>query len=275
MALRKGVLRNRIDKVGIELEGGWQKVPAKFKDKHLALEHDGSVKFEDPVRMAELTRIQQLASRTTDAKKRAEFATAYAKLEQEIAKLMPRHKGEIPSPPIAVEEVEQFITDCYPTQINATCGLHVHMSFVHRLNYARIMTPEYMKAILKRLCEWAEEEKLPKDHPIWNRITNPNHDHCAHQYLGDAQVHIRRKDFQSRGKPHSRYTAINYCYGQHQTVECRLLPMMETAPQAVRGVKEVLAVTNKFLASIREKERRHQISVPKSAEFLERHRVVV
>lgn len=275
MALRKGILRNRIERVGIELEGGWNKVPKTFGDMALRLEHDGSVKFEDPVKQKELEMLADKARRAASIEKQNAFQQAYALLEAEIRRSLPRHKGEIPSPPLSMTEWEPFILQCYPDKVNATCGLHVHMSFAHRLNYARIMTPDYMKAILKDLNEWAEEEKLDKDHPIWPRITKPNHDHCAHQYLGDAQVKQRRKDYHSRGTAHSRYTAINYCYAQHKTVECRLLPMMETKEQAVRGVRKVLTSTNQFLAKVRERERKHLISVPKTAEILERYEVQV
>lgn len=275
MALRKGVLRNRIDRVGIELEGGWNKVPKAFADVALKLEHDGSVKFEDPVAQRELEIIANKARNAKTADQREAFQAAYVEMEQRLKKLMPKYKGEIPSPPLLVADVEAFIKQCYPDKVNATCGLHVHMSFAHRLNYARIMTPEYMQAILKNLREWAEEEKLGADHPIWPRITKPNHDHCAHQYLGDAQVKMRKKDYHSRGTAHSRYTAINYCYAQHRTVECRLLPMMETSDQAVRGVNRVLKTTNQFLAAIRQRELKHQIAVPRTAEILERYEVQV
>lgn len=282
LKVRKGVLRNRIAAIGVELEGGWGRIPKEFAGKALKLEHDGSVKFEDPVKQQELQLLAEKARNARSAETQARFQAAYAALEQELRKLVPRYKGEIPSPKLAMEEVEKFILDCYPSHVNATCGLHVHMSFLHRLNYQRLMTPEFGRAMIAALLKWAQEEELPKDHPIWDRVTNPKHQHCSHEYLGDKQVHLRKKDYNSRGTTHSRYTAINYCYSLQKadgtplnTVECRLLPMMETAPQAVRGVKVVLNQTNRFLAQIRERERRQQIAVPRAAEFLERYEVQV
>lgn len=230
---RKVDLKNRIHRVGIELEGGWDAVP-----KGMRVERDGSVIFPN-------------AGQRVNA------------LSGAIEVVGPKHIGEIPGPQdgLDISEVDAYIKKYYPKYVNETCGLHVHMSFKYLLNYQRLMTPDYTKEMIKKLLEWSESEKLPKKHPMWERLTNPNHPHCAHIYLGDNQVKQTRKDFHSRGTAHSRYTAVNYCRAQHGTVECRLLPMMETADQACRAVHKVLDTTNKFLSKIRQKELKRQIAV--------------
>ena len=253
--------KNRILKAGIELEGGWANNPPT------PVIHDGSVKFPAP----EL-RPQPMFSTT---------AERYAWVREEQTRLDQaqfRHIGEIVSPPMEATEptVTDFVTANYPTAVNDTCGLHVHMSFKHRLNYQRLMTPEFTKAMVVGLREWAEQEKLPKGHPLWPRLLDPDHRHCAHIYCGEEQSKQVSKDYQSRGKAHSRYTAINYCYNQHQTVECRLLSMMDTPEQAVRAVMEVLRITNRFLAKVRARELKVGARVATTTiPTVSRHRVTV
>ena len=232
--------KNRIAAVGIELEGGWHEVP-----KGLQIVRDGSVNFEEEARFT---------SRTLPPMK------------------FPRYIGEIPSPVLQLTDVEDWMTLAYPACVNATCGLHVHMSFTFKLNYMRLMTPAFTPFIVKGLQRWAKGESLPATHPIWERITNPDHRHCAHVYLGDAQVKVDHKDFHSRGKPHSRYTAINYPWGQGKpTVECRLLPMMSDVQQGIRAVKEVILLTNTFLAKVKEREIRADARVALTASSSTHH----
>jgi len=239
---------NRIDTVGIELEGGWDKLP-----KGVKLLRDGSLVFPRPKLPPGIGfddgNNRYVNMRTMEpVDLPADVGMAYPKVGI----------GEIPLGPFAVitDELERAIMKYYPHHVNETCGLHVHMGLVNRLNYQRLMTPRFTMEMVVRLLDWAGTERLAKDHPIWDRLTRKNHDHCAHQYCGDEQVKIEKKDFHSRGKPHNRYTALNYCFAQHRTVECRLLPMMETPEQATRAVRTVLSITNQFLSKMREREPR-------------------
>jgi hypothetical protein len=247
MAARK--LKNRIAAVGIELEGGWDKVPVGLRPESII--RDGSVIFNPP------------------ANQRLTAAVLERMDDRPIPSMkFPKYIGEIPSPVLRVDAYEDWIRANYPQHVNETCGLHTHMSFKYRLNYMRLMTPEYTPYIVKGLKEWAEEEKFAKSHPIWVRLNKKDHPHCAHVYLGDKQVAVDHKDFHSRGKPHSRYTFINYCWTQQAqrtggpgTVECRGLPMMETPDQAIRAVSEVYRLTNKFLAMMKSREPRAEAKV--------------
>lgn len=216
MADRK--LKDRVALIGVELEGGWAIRPPSGAE----IIRDGSVKIsDDAVRALKIKSI-----------------------------------GEIVSPPMKRELVEQWVKEHYPQIANETCGLHVHMSFKYPLHYMQLMTPKFTDAMVRALATWSIAKGLPKEHPLCKRILNPNHQHCAQLYLGDNQVYSDHKDYHSRGKPHSRYTAINYCFKMHKTVECRLLPMFAVADEAVEAVNVVLDTTNKFLSKIRLKEPR-------------------
>lgn len=255
--LLNGVV-NRVALVGIELEGGW--------DGPVAGEEiigDGSVHFDPapaPRRLATIL---------------AEDAAAAAQRTQQPIISPKYRKGEIASKNgMPVEMLADWMKQCYPQHVNHTCGLHVHMSFFHRLNYSRLLVPEFTPFIIESLKQWGTRACVPDDHMFWNRL-NPEHpwtrEHCRHEYLGDNQVTVKRKDYNSRGTDHSRYTFINYCDGQHRTIECRGLPMFGTTGQLVTthdieaatlAVMEVVNATNRYLSKMRQRERPVRIAVP-------------
>ena len=252
--LLNGVV-NRISRVGVELEGAWTIPP------DMQIVHDGSVHVERPKVKKDPTPAAMVMMTPAEARR---IVNGDGPIFNTKAPAAFFAVGEIPTPKpgLAIEDVKEWMTKYYPQIVNETCGMHVHMSFMRKLHYHRLMTPNFTTTMVASLLEWSEEEKLGRDHPIWNRLKDPNHPHCAHTYCGDKQVTVTKKDYHSRGKPYSRYTAINYCMGQHGTVECRLLPMMETTEQGVRAVMRVLDTTNKFLAKDRVREKREGGSVP-------------
>lgn len=222
-------VRNRIHLVGIELEGGWSKLP-----KGTALVHDGSVRFQGP----------EIIAVTDPATGR--------RTQQVVPGSGPPHVGELPSPPLEVsvkgsstipwmEWVKQF----YPSHVNDSCGMHVHMSFRSALTYQRLMTPDYQVTMMDHLIKWARKVKFGENHHIWERLNGTNR-YCQHQFMAEEQAQRREKSHDHHAPGH-RYTAINYAYGQHSTVECRVLPMMDTSAQAIDAISQVLLVTNAFL----------------------------
>lgn len=224
-----GKTKQRIDRVGIELEGGWITPPRR--ETGCQIIHDGSVGREIPL-------------------------------------LLPsgepcRHLGEIPSPRLTVADFPGWVRSFYPQVVNATCGMHIHMSFRSPFWYQRLMTPEYPASILHVVKEWAMGEKLPKNHPLWPRLLGKN-PFCQHIYDAESQVAAREKGF-DRQRPGHRYTVVNYGYTYHGTIECRLLPMMETADQAVRALTCVVDTTNAFLVASNKKEPRSKGVVNVSA----------
>jgi hypothetical protein len=228
---------NRIALVGIELEGGWD-LPVEGEK----IVHDGSVQFEDP---------------WTDMIEPAPGARKIA-----VARATPRPHpqmiGEIVSGKLTIDAIEPWIVKCHPQHVNETCGLHVHMSFFNKLNYSRLMVPEFTGHMIDELNRFGLAEGIPQGHMFWKRL-DPNHPwtqrHCRHQFLGDKQVLVKKKDYNSRGTDYSRYTFINYCHAQQPTVECRGLPMFDSAELAYKAVMAVVTATNRFLSKIRMREK--------------------
>lgn len=200
---------NRIYRVGVELEGGWDKSP----DPQFRLEHDGSVQGTNAL-----------------------FAA-----------------GELPSPPMEVDKIEAWIRKFYPDRVNETCGMHVHLSVKSALTYQRLMRPEYPKTIIEEFKKWSKEN-LPANHCIFDRLAGKSI-YCRHVFSADDQVMNVEKDH-NRDRRGNRYTVVNYCWGRHQTAECRLLPMMPDVDTSVRAVQELIDITNKFLCATAEKERK-------------------
>ena len=209
----RGKIRNRIEKVGIELEGGWNQV-------------------------------------NTDAKN-GRFVP-----DSSVCQLNFRNVGELVSLPIPLKgdykPVDKWLVDNYPDGLNHTCGLHVHMSFDSAINYMRLLRPEFPATVVKIFSDWATREKLRLDHSLWERLQGKSI-YCQHQYQGDDQLANNRKDYDKGRKGH-RYTVINYAYNRTGTLECRLLPMLDTVDQALSAVHELLDATNSFLIATARRE---------------------
>ena len=201
-------LKNRVYRVGVELEGGWTKLPAGVN-----LEHDGSV---------------HIPSQNGPDGRPVRFSA-----------------GELSSVALEPEKLDPWMEQSYPQIVNETCGLHVHQSFLSAWHYQLLMVPEYQATVIEYLKRWAKDEGLEDSHPIWPRLEGKS-EFCKLEYWADLQASVTKKDYR-RDKPGHRYTAINYCAEQHETIECRVLPMMKTAAQGIRAVHRVLQITNAVL----------------------------
>lgn len=206
--------KNRIYRIGIELEGGWIKLPPGVRQ----LQHDGSVQIDralgDP-----------------------QFQT-----------------GELAIGPIELNEWRKWLKSHYPQKVNQTCGMHVHVQPTTSLAYSRLLDARYPGTVIEYFKRWATQEGLAKDHPIWPRLKGKSI-YCQHLYMGEEQIRNTQKDH-DRARPGHRYTVINFCHGRYGTVECRLLPMMQTVEQAEGAIQEFIDITNAFLRATRKKEPR-------------------
>ncbi len=212
--------RNRIYRVGIELEGGWDNLATGVN-----LEHDGSV---------------AVRPRSTPANPSAPTFRA----------------GELPSGILEPSKVEPFLLEFYPDHVNESCGMHIHQSVKSALHYQLLMTPVYQATIIHYLKLWATAQDIAASHHFWKRLAGQNQ-YCKLEYFADEQASAPTKNYNRNGGVASRYTAINYTHKQHGTVECRVLPMFTTKKQAIKAAKYVLDLTNAFLAKQKRKEEKH------------------
>lgn len=216
---RFGKVKNRVYRAGIEMEGGWAKLP-----EGLQLQRDGSV-----FRGGMPGNWPQLAG-----------------------------YGEVASPPLERIIVQQWMKKYHPTHVDHSCGLHVHMGFKSARHYSSLMdSPNYQETLLHYLTEWAKEEGIPKDHCVWDRLKGKNK-YCRKLFWPDLQAVKQGKehDVEREGnKKGHRYTIVNYCWGLgYETLEIRVLPMFDTAAISVSAINKVLDVTNAYLAEVAPKK---------------------
>ena len=250
--VRDGKLRQRVHKVGIELEGGWNTLP-----RGTQLQRDTSVRFgtmEAPPN----------AARRPGT--RNENGDAWVRFNPDPSEPVPPFSGELPSHILGVAQFPDWVRTYYPSQVNATCGLHIHMSFAKVLYYQQLMVKEYQDSIVKYMIRWANDERLLADHCIWPRLRGQV-EYCQHKFWPDHQARVTNKDY-DHFREGCRYTVMNYCYGRLRTLECRLLPMFQDKEQSIRALTEILNITNAFLVANKGREERHYAKVPLEGDIL-------
>lgn len=207
--LNKG--NNRIAYVGLEMEGGWQPRPAGIK-----ITHDGSVFCNG--------------------------APTGFKADKSPSN---RNFGEVVSNVMEPIGIPVWMKRFYPTHHDITCGLHVHMSFKTAEYYVALMDKDFQDTLIHHLELWGKENNIPADHTFWARLAGKNR-YCLSEFFANEQALQRSKSFDTaRGH---RYTMLNYCYGLHGTIECRVLPIFPNVMLAIGAVRKVLDVTNAVLA---------------------------
>lgn len=217
----------RIQAVGLELEGGWSDIP-----KGVRYDPRGNPGPYTIGRDGSLDHFQQ---------RNPELAAV----------------GEIASEPLPVgSKAEEWLRRMWPQRIGENCAFHIHMSFINAICYSRLMKEEYPGTAVEYLRRWAEKEGLPKTHAIWPRL-NGDSVYCQHIYSAADQIGNVTKDRDQRRKGH-RYTAFNYNFGRTGTIECRLLPMFDNVEQGIRALNELVDLTNRFLLTDAKKEKKYE-----------------
>lgn len=257
-----GKARNRVYLVGLELEGGWKDLP-----DGVVLQRDGSVQV--PTHQSVPVTPEAFLERVRESAIRQGFSTTRtaAMVEQERVRIqhdppyqsVAIHVGELPSEPLELSKFPTWMRRYYPSHVNESCGLHVHMSFKSALHYQQLMVPEYPATMVAYITKWAKDAAIPKEHPIWKRLNGKNQ-FCKQEFFADQQVAKMNKNYGHDGVGH-RYTVINYCYGLHATLECRVLPMLEDAEVAIKAVQHVIDVTNAFLVTRAKREEKLKADV--------------
>lgn len=148
--------------------------------------------------------------------------------------------GEIPSPPLAPRAIPAWMREHYPDAVNASCGMHVHVSVKHQWHYARLMDREFLDFMKEALTAWGTRLAIRQDHPFWSRLRGENQ-YCTPEHHPELQI-------QHKDKGGERYTMLNYVWGRYRTVECRVLPAFAACEI---GISAVYAVVDAFEAFLR------------------------
>lgn len=210
--------RNRIEAIGVELEGAWQKTPEGSK-----IVRDGSV----------------FKALGDDGGVGRTNLPGYA-------------VGEVQIGPIQPIAMSAGVRRAYPQKMDKSCGLHVHMSVKKLLFYSALTAAEYQATVVHYLKQWAKLNDLPADNELWERLEG-NSLYCQLKHWPWKQIAWERnKDFDQQREGH-RYTAIHYCWHRTRTIECRLLPMFEDVELSISAIQYVIDITNACLVKLSDK----------------------
>lgn len=226
-----------VNLIGVELEGGWNRT---FSD--IQIGHDISV-----------TRPKVSTSRGCSC---GESHSAEVTC----------HWGEIPSPPMTLKDILEWMRVHYMDGVHPSCGFHIHVSVKHALHYSQLVDKRFYDLFLKEVRKWGHSEGFPSDHAFWERLDNKDTKQgfarfSNHPYAAARQIVMTEKqDF--------RRSALNYCYAQHGTLECRIFPAFSDVKIAARAVIFFVKLIEEWLAS-RPEEKGHLITVKKIKDLTE------
>lgn len=152
-----------------------------------------------------------------------------------------RPYGELVSRPMKrIGYLANWIKRFWPTMVNDSCGFHIHVSVDGAGTYSRLMDRQFFDFTIERLKEWGNEYPC-KSTAFWDRIAGRNR-FCVPQWDADTQSVQRDKDS-------CRYSALNYCYAQHGTIELRVLPTFKQADTAVSAFQCFLTGIPEYLSN--------------------------
>lgn len=200
-----------IHKIGVELEGAWLTRRSDMKG-------DGSVRISG--RDHYITKVGHFVTPAQNPKHNS------------------LREGELNSPAGRIDQILSYIKDNYPDAVNNSCGLHVHFSFKSPNAYVLLAGVEFYNYFHDQLSEWGKSKKIKQDHSFWTRLAGRN-EFCD----GDPSENLRC--LQEEG---DRYYALNFSsYHKHKTMECRVLPMFETAQLSLEAVHAVVSIVEQYL----------------------------
>lgn len=214
-----------IDKVGLEIEGGWV-CEDGYRGGNLA--SDGqSVVFDRSVRFRR--------SRTQNNED-----------EHFVC-------GEINSVPLNNHsDINKFLGLYWPDKTNSTCGFHIHLSFKEEAYYDTLMNRDFYHLFKSRLPQI--ESKLKLGAITKNRIAGKNR-YCKDEWHPTSQ---KRSDEKYNDY---RYAMINFCWNIHRTMEVRVFSSHIAQEKSYGIVKWWVDLVNEYLTANIEVIKREKLEV--------------
>lgn len=198
-----------INKVGVELEGGWRN--RVFLDANI---HE-DISLPIPEGYMPTWHFGEIASKPLPP-------------EKAVAWMLKHYPLDIP-PPVD----------------GKSCGLHFHLSVHGDGEYNKLLSQTFydtylqgMGEVLKTLDAGATDTVL-----FHQRLSGLNR-FARRLYAPSRQVWCTQKD---SGRDAERRTLINYCHGLHGTVEFRLFPMFRDPAMSVLVLEATMSLVDAFL----------------------------
>ena len=168
--------------------------------------------------------------------------------------------GEISSKKLKINEVENFILNNYPDEVNSTCGLHIHMSFKNdKKDYAILATKEFYNFFLDEIESWADNRKINKGSRFYKRLEGVQY--SKREFLAENQLN-------ENSEYSDRYAHLNFCYNKHRTLEIRCGNMFDNKEISVEYVHAVIDIVNYYLSKNNTKTHVIQFKTSCNTDFL-------
>ena len=229
-----------IDKVGIELEGGWLRPldgwPSFFRKVDFVVKTDSSVELDEGTIDTRIGKNWDCSKYLFDVEQCSYFSAGRdPSLMSGMAEVV---EAEFNSNPMSNRQViNGWLNTFYPTFVNDTCGLHVHISFKSPAFYALLATKKFNTYFRAKMKRWGTKNIDSPEHEFWKRYWYHN-TFCSLRFDAHNQL-----------KGHGdRYSQLNFCaYRSHGTIENRLFPMFEKKELAISAVNEYIDCVESFI----------------------------
>lgn len=155
--------------------------------------------------------------------------------------------GEICSRPFTtIAQAEAWLRQYYPQSVNSSCGFHVHVG-LPSLHYSRLMDPDFNTKFLCAMEDfWSRYRAQPGFDQFRSRLDGQNR-YCQKIFRPEEQLWQTAPYGDLNQLP--RYSQLNFCFGRHGTMECRLFPCFPNVDHSVDGMKTFIASINEFLST--------------------------
>lgn len=198
-----------IDKIGVELEGGWDERPTFYimrnhLDSSVVGEaHDGSVRVN------------------------ASWV------------------GEVRVGPLEFKNLTEWqrVLKCmWPQHTNYSCGMHVHLSFKSIRHYDLLANSQVLWPMLRERLEVFQQKNFKFANSRLAKRLKGDNQYCRTNRLGPETAWK-----QLRGDE-DRYKAVNWCaFPQHGTLEIRVLPQISSPAKGLAMIMTVTNVVEQVI----------------------------
>lgn len=152
--------------------------------------------------------------------------------------------GESVSDALTLTPLLKWIPRQYPDYTNESCGFHVHTSYRDNRDYETLMERKFYDFFLARITRWGKGYPI-RNSAFWARLEGKN-SFCRKNFQPLNQAFVTDKSG-------PRYAQLNYCWGLHGTLECRLFPMFKSSKTAQAAVCELISLIETYLLMNRPK----------------------
>ena len=220
----------KIVKIGVELEGGWNEMPDNEHD-HRNWLYSSYMWHDD----SSVEGLEYGGEQCGDCDYCCNDEGDHC-YNQESG-----HSGEIISYPMPIDGTwRNWVHRYYPEDMNSSCGGHFHVSFDNIQAFELLCTREFFNHFIQELTRWGKKANI-RNQNFWDRLADENN-MCNIDYRGEQQLYIRNDNY-----PNCRYSALNYQYHKHGTLEIRILPIFIDSKIYCKAVEVSMGIIQKYL----------------------------